>query len=86
MSNSGKLIRMVSILFVIISVMFLITSIIELCQVTSDDILISVREDGCFKSPEAVMAIIYAGYGWRIMFWITLTLWNIYTAIDSRRK
>ena len=56
MSNSGKLMRAVSILFVIISVMFLITSIIELCQVNPDDILISVREDGCFKSPEAVIA------------------------------
>jgi hypothetical protein len=51
-----------------------------------DDILKSVREDGCFKSPEAAMATIYAGYVWRIMFWITITLWNIYTAIDSRRK
>ena len=86
MSNSGKLMSMVSILFVIISVMFLITSIIELCQVNPDDILISVREGGCFRSPEAVINTIYIGYAWKILFWISLALWNTSNAITNWRN
>ena len=86
MSNSGKLMSTVSILFVIISIMFLITSIIEFCQVNPDDILISVREGGCFESPEAVINTIYAGYIWKIIFWIALALWNTLSAITNWRN
>lgn len=86
MSNAGKLMSIVSILFVIISIIFLITSIIELYQVNPDDILISVREGGCFESPEAVINIIYAGYVWKIIFWIALAIWNAFSAIANWRN
>ena len=86
MSNSGKLMRAISILFIIISLMFLITTIIELCQVNPDDVLISVREGGCFDSPKDVMDSVYMSYVWQILFWTALTFSHTFSAIANGRK
>jgi hypothetical protein len=86
MSNSGKLMMSISIIFILISLMFLITTIIELCQINPDDVLISVREGGCFDSPKAVMDSVYMSYVWQILFWTALTLWHTLSAIENGRK
>lgn len=85
MSNSGKLMTSISIIFILISLMFLITTVIELCQINPDDVLISVREGGCFDSPKDVMDSVYMSYVWQILFWTALTLWHTLSAIANWR-
>ena len=86
MDNSRKLMVSISIIFILISVMFLITTIIELCQINPDDVLISVREGGCFDSPKAVMDSVYMSYVWQILFWTALTIWHAISAITNWRN
>lgn len=85
MSNSKKLMSVVSMIFCILCLISLIVTIVELCQLDFNDIQVSVQEGGSFKDSEMVINRLRLSYYFEILLWVALTFWNMISAIANWR-
>lgn len=73
MSNSKKLMSVVSMIFCILCLISLIVTVVELCQLNFNDVQVSVQEGGSFENSEMVMRRLHLSYYFEILFWVALT-------------
>lgn len=74
------------ILFVILAIIFIITTIIDLVAIMQSDINLTVEESTlphCIEDSNDLIHKLTMGYYWKILLWITLGAWHVLQAFDD---